>query len=271
MAFNKIVFTFLALSVFTFSRAVQPRIVSLAPSLTKHLILLNCESNLVGYTNYCPVQNNENVVANAMDVNFEKIYALKPNWVITTDLTSPEIISKLEKLKLQVKVFPLPRSFDDLCKEFLDVSKMVGKENEAEAINQKAKLKLNLIQQNIPKVKKNTMFLQIGSNPIFGAVGNTFMDDYIQQSGGINILSNIKNGAISRESVIHSNPDVIMIVTMGIAGKEEMKTWMGYNNMNAAKSKRVFIIDPDKSCSPTPLNFVEVVEEIVKLTYPIKN
>jgi iron complex transport system substrate-binding protein len=52
----------------------------------------------------------------------------------------------------------------------------------------------------------------------------------LQKPEAVNIASDLTRGAITRESVIIRNPDIIFIVTMGIAGEEEKK--------NMAKHKR---------------------------------
>ena len=68
------------------------RIVSLAPSLTEDLKLLNAEHKLVGITNYCVVESDINVVASAVDINLERIVAVDPDLVLATSLTSKETL-----------------------------------------------------------------------------------------------------------------------------------------------------------------------------------
>ena len=93
------------------------------------------------------------------------------------------------------------------------------------------------------------------------------MDDFVTFSGGTNIASELKSGSITREYVLKQNPDIIFIVTMGIVAEEERDTWLKYPSVSAAKSKQIFILDSDKTCSPTPVLFVDALEEMIRLAY----
>lgn len=126
--------------------------------------------------------------------------------------------------------------------------------------------RLDLISK-VPAGKSPKEFFQIGAKPLFCAVPNTFQEDFIRFSGGKNIASGLKMGGVTREFVLTQNPDVIFIVTMGIVAQEEKDTWMGYSALSAAKDKKIFILDADKTCSPTPVLFLDALEEIIKLIY----
>lgn len=94
------------------------------------------------------------------------------------------------------------------------------------------------------------------------------MDEYITKAEAVNIASDLTSGAITRESVIIRNPDIIFIVTMGVAGEEEKKTWQNIKEIEAAKSNKIFIIDSNKACLPTPVTFVETLDTMIHLMYP---
>jgi iron complex transport system substrate-binding protein len=111
------------------------------------------------------------------------------------------------------------------------------------------------------------VFFELGAKPIFTVIPNTFMDDYISFAGGENIASDLKSGTITRESVLARNPDVIFIVTMGIVGTDEKSTWGKYKDISASKAGKIFIVDSNKACSPNPVIFVDVVEQIITLMY----
>lgn len=245
------------------------RIVSLAPSLTTMIYLLDAGNKLVGCTNYCEeaVRDNKSVVASAIEVNVEKVFLLKPDLVVTTTLTKPATIEALEKLGIKVKVLPTPRSYDEICSQLIEIAKPIDEEPLARSIVEKQKARLNLLMKRIPNGKKPKVFFEIGANPLYTVIPNTFMDDYITFSGGENIASDLKKGTITRENVLLKNPDVIVIVTMDAVGLEEKTIWENYHNMNASKNGRIFIVESNKACSPNPVTFVDVVEQLIKLMY----
>jgi ABC-type Fe3+-hydroxamate transport system substrate-binding protein len=266
--FHLILFLFACIGVHGYSQSSR-RIVSLAQSVTKMVYLLGIQDQLVGCTSYCEdaVKDNKSIVASAIEVNIEKVFLLKPDLVITTDLTRPSTIEALGKVGIKVYVFPLPKSYTEICTQLIAIAKLTDQQALAKAIIEKQQIRLNLIKQSIPKGKKPRVFFEIGAKPLFTAIPNTFMDDFISYAGGENIASDLKSGTISRESVLMRNPDIIFIVTMGIVGTEEKAIWSNYKNINASKNGKVFIIDSNKASVPDPVSFVDIVEQLVAMMY----
>ncbi len=245
------------------------RIVSLVPSVTKEIYLLGRQNRLVGCTNFCKPDPKDqvSVVASAVSVNIEKTLSLKPDLIIASSLTNPETLDAFRKAGIRVEYFPYPKSFDEVCGYLLKLGQLTDAAVEAQTMVDDAKKRIAEVRKKVPAGKHPKMFLQIGANPLFCAIPNTFMDDFIRFSGGTNIASDLKNGAISRENVLVRNPDVILIVTMGLAGNEEKETWQKYPMLNAARLRKIFILDSEKTSSATPFDFVESLEEIIRLTY----
>ncbi len=245
------------------------RIVSLVPWVTKSLYLMGEQSRLVGCTSFCPVEASDQieVVANAMNINIEKVLLLKPDVVIASSLIKPETIDNLKKLGLQVVYQAYPESFEEICTYFIQIGELVGQGAKARDLVDQQKNRLAKLKTSIPSGKNPNVFIQIGAKPLFCAVPNTFMDDFIRFSGGKNVAAELKLGSVTREYVLKQNPDVIFIVTMGIVAEEEKETWLGYQSLSASKNKKIFILDADKTCSPTPILFVDALEEMIKLMY----
>jgi len=245
------------------------RIISLGPSLTKELYLLEAEDRLIGCTVYAPeCAKDKEKVGTVIDINLEKIIKLKPDLVLATSLTNPRQVEKLRKLKIKVIVFPQAKSFQELCDQFLELAKLVGKEDKAKGIIREVKEKVKSIRDKIKDLKKTKVFIQIGAKPLFTAGKNSFLNDFIEFAGGVNIAKDTEFGIYSREKVLKKNPDVIIIVTMGIRGIREKEIWQRYKNMNAVKNKRIYIIDSYKICSPTPISFVETLKGLIKILHP---
>lgn len=264
----RVFFVFVSISLPSISiGAGIERIVSLAPSLTMNVYYLEAQSKLVGCTSYCDIAKNDHkaIVANAIKVNLEKVLSLKPDLVITTELTDPKTIASLRKFGLRVEVFTTVKSFDDICAQFLRLGKLIGKEQKAISVISQSKLKITALKKSLHPAKAPTVFFQIGSNPLFTVLTHTFMNDFILFAGGRNIFAELSRGTITREAVLARNPDIIIIVTMGIAGDEEQKIWESYKQLNAVKNKQIFVIDSNLACTPTPVSFVKTFETIVKL------
>jgi iron complex transport system substrate-binding protein len=240
------------------------RIISLAPSLTKSLYYLKSQDKLIGCTSYCEIakQDNKNIIASAIKVNLENVISLKPDLVIATTITNPETIEFIKKFGIKTEIFPSPKSFSEICNQFVRLGKLVNKEKLASSVISKSKSKIDSLKTLYNWIKPPKVFFQIGAKPLFTVTTNTFMNDYINFIGGVNIASGLKRGTITREYVITQNPDIIIIVTMGIIGIEEKETWEDYTSLNATKNKKIFIIDSNSACTPTPISFTETLNNI---------
>lgn len=239
------------------------RIVSLMPSLTQSIYYLNANEMLVGCTNYCQVAKSDSIeiVSSAIKPNIEKIVSLNPDLVLVSGLISDRDIETLQKFGIQVEKFISPKSFDEICFEFIRLGKLIGKSEKAnEIVNQSRKIIQDLRNSLPQRDFKPQIFIQIGASPIHTVVPNTFMDDYIHYCGGINIASELTSGNIGREFVVAKNPDIIFIVTMGIVGEEEADEWLKFSQMKAVANKKIYIINSDIACQPTPITFIETLE-----------
>jgi ABC-type Fe3+-hydroxamate transport system substrate-binding protein len=271
-------FAFLLLflsNTLSFAASSHPphRIVSLVPTVTEELYLLEAGDRIVGVTVYCqrPSQaQTKEKVGTVVDVNIEKIVELRPDIVIASPLTDHRQIRKLRGLGLRVEIFDSPTDFRGLCENFLTLSRLVAKEQEAKQVLERTKRELEAVKKRIEGLAKSRVFVQIGANPLFTADRESFINDLIERAGGINIASDAKTGIYSREEVIKRNPDTILIVTMGIVGEREKEVWLRYKTIDAVKNHRIFTVDSYRVCSPTPVSFVRIVKELARLFHDQK-
>lgn len=261
-------FLFVFLLFISFLGFSQPakRVVSLAPSITDMLYQIGAEDILVGCTSYCNPAIADGVpqVGSTVEVNVEKVLSLRPELVLTMLMTKTQDIEAMRKLGIRVEIIPSPVSFDEICEQAIEIGKMVGKQENARRVIAESKRQVDSLIMLVDKgAGSKKFFFQIGANPVFTVLENTFMNDFITFSRGTNIAAGMNKGTITRESVLVKNPDVILIATMGGFGEEELKVWNSYNGLNAVKNKKVFLIDSETSCSPTPVNFVKAFTDIV--------
>jgi iron complex transport system substrate-binding protein len=247
------------------------RIVSLSPAITEALYVLGLEDSIVGVTTYCqkpPRAQAKEKIGTLMEPDKERIVSLKPDLVLAMSLTSPKEIQKLKNLGLKVVTFQIPRDFNLLCDFFLQLGKVVGKEKNSEQLVKEAQDRVSEIAKKVASLRKPKVLIQIGSNPLFVATTKYFLNDYIRFAGGTNIFQDAGLGSVSMEDVIKKNPDIIIIATMGISGENERKVWKRFKTIEAVKNNKVYIVDPDRLCSPTPVSFAGYLAEIVGLLHP---
>ena len=252
----------------SFAGELPKRIISLGPSLTEEMYLLGEEDKLVGCTAYCLPKTSKERVATIIDVNLEKAVSLKPDLVLATALTNAKDIERLRSFGIVVEVFGQPRDFDELCSQFLKLADLLGKRSLADELVEEAKLKAEKIEAKIASLDKFKVFVQVGVKPLFSVNKDSFINDLIERAGGINIAKLTEKGFFSREEVLKQNPDTIIITAMGLDERIEKEIWLKYKDLNAVKKNRIFVLDSYKLCSPTPLKFVDALEEVVGILHP---
>jgi ABC-type Fe3+-hydroxamate transport system substrate-binding protein len=264
-------FSMLLSILFIINLIAQPvkRVVSLAPSITKNIYSLGAQIKLVGCTNYCKTNKEDNVkvIANAVQVNMEQLYSLKPDLVLAMGLTSPETFDMLKKLGLKYVKFETPKNFEEICQQYIETGKLLGCEYRAKQDVEKEKFKLESLKLKIPKGKTPQIFIELGVKPLFAVIPNTFMHDYIIAIKGINIATDASTGLISRENVLMKNPDAIFITTMGVPDLEEINNWKKYKQLAAVKTNKIFTLDSDMACSPCPESYTNTVKKMIELLY----
>ncbi len=249
-------------------------IVSLGPINTENVYLLGAGDRLVGNTKYCvrPREAREKMkIGSVLQFSIEKILSLQPDLVLATGFTQPEQMQQLRNLGLRVVRFPQPKSLQQSCDQFLQLGRLLGKEQIAKNVVKRVQKEVRSIQEQVEHLPKQKVLLQIGSQPLHVSTKEYFTDDYIHIAGGISIVNDQKRGKTNYEKVIAGNPDVIIIAIMGsetgVAAKEKKK-WQRFVSINAVKNNRIHAIDPNLACSPSPATFVQALRIISSYIHP---
>jgi iron complex transport system substrate-binding protein len=247
------------------------RIVSLSPAITESLYLLGLGENVIGVTTYCnkPSQvRAKEKVGTVMQPNLEKILKLRPDLVLTMTLTDPKSMRKMKELGLNVVSFTIADTFSDLCDVFLQIGRVTGRSEEAARLVGTARARVDAIRRRTARLPKPGVLVQIGSKPFFVATKDVFMNDFIEFAGGMNVFRDVASGSVGREEAVLRDPDVILIVTMGLSAENERLTWKRFPTVKAVRNDRIYVLDSDDVCSPTPVSFAKSLGDIAALLHP---
>jgi iron complex transport system substrate-binding protein len=250
------------------------RIVSLGPIITEMIYLLKADQQLIADTSYCIEPDdarNKEKIGSMIEMNVEKIVSLKPDLVLASPLSKEKQLSMLENLGIRVRRTSNPRTFSEICQLTMTMGEILGKVENARFEIDTAKKNVDAILSVTRDLPKKRVFMQIGVKPLHTATRETFLNEYIEYAGGINITSLEKSGVYSREKVLKENPDVIFITTMGsseAAGEPEKEIWMRYPSLKAAKNKEIYVLDSYLVCSPTVRKFAKTVKKIAQVLHP---
>ncbi|MBF0619297.1 MAG: ABC transporter substrate-binding protein [Candidatus Omnitrophica bacterium] len=247
------------------------RIVSLGPVITEELYLLSSGDKLVGCTTWCrrPVAARSKAkVGNVQEINVEQVVALKPDIVLATVLTDPKAVAQLRAVGIRVVEVPNAKDFEGICQVFLTLGEITGKEEEARRIVDEARQKIKVLKQKLSGVPAVKVFVQVGANPLVTIGQESFVNDLIGSAGGVNIVKASGYVQYSREQVLLSDPDVMLISNMGFDGAKEKDSWRKFLSLKAVAANRIFIVDEYLLCSPTPVSFVETLSMVIHYLHP---
>ncbi len=250
------------------------RVVSLGPLITDMVYLLEADDALAGVSSYCTIPAGhapKDIIGTVMQMNLEKVVSLQPEVVFASTLTRPKQVQSLKNQGIRVIKFDNPGNFEEICSMFLALGRLLGKETRAKDIVRQAGDQVAAIEARVSNLERRTVFIQIGIRPLRTSEPGTFISDYIERAGGINIAKMAGSGVYSREDVLRQNPDVILVATMGSstkAAENEKARWLSLSVLKAAKNNEIHVLDPDLVCSPTPVTFVHALEVFFSCIHP---
>ena len=250
------------------------RIIPLAPSLTEILYYIGLGDHVAGVTEfsyYPPEASNKPNVGSYIDPNIEKIISLSPDLVIgTKDGNLPNSVYLLEQAHIPVYVIN-PRSVKDAVSSIGEIAKLCGVSHRGYQLVEALNKRLEAVQNAVALKERPLVFMQINSSPIMTVNKNTFLNDLIVLSGGVNMTADepITYPRISIEEVIRKKPDIIIISTMG-ADSENRKArdeWEKWKSIPAVKNNRVYFIEADILNRPSQ-RIVDGLEAIARVIHP---
>lgn len=239
------------------------RIISFAPSITEMVYALGGEDRLVGVTSWCnwpPRAKEKTVVGDMMSPNFERMVSLKPDLAIMIGSHPGPLLKKFEALNIPVICFR-----DETVPDIRRATEVLGLLLEfparADSLVREIDSQLAAIKaevDSVPMEKRPKVFAELGSSPLFAAGDQSFIGQMIALAGGINVTGNIPSSyaAVNPELVVKGNPDII-IVLHPQATKKQIEQRLGWRNISAVKSGRIYPgLDQDVILRPGP-RFVE--------------
>ena len=243
------------------------RIVVLDPATVEMIYMLGAEDKIVGVANLerSKVWPEEKVaklesVGTFMKPSLEKIIALKPDLVIMSALTGEELNNGLKSNNIEAKRVQA-NSIEEIFTNFLEVAKMLGKENEANKIIAEKKVKLEEIKKIATGNKKGLFVMSASPLMVFG--NDNLPNDIMKLLNIKNIAENQKgrNPIVTPEFIIKENPDIIITLLPNpaqiVAANPQLK------NVNAIKNSKFIVVNSSQILRGSPRT-IDQIEEIAK-------
>ena len=265
--------TLLQLLVVTLLLGAAPiRVVTLGPAITNQILLLGESDLIMGKTTYCPkeagIKGEVQVIGSLLSLSVESIVALKPTVVFASGLTPQKVVEQLKLLNISVYCFNDPSSFDELKANFKTIGYALKDTIKSDSILKVADSLYIKLKSSIPSPTKR-VFFQLGSKPLYTMIKNSLGDELITLIGGENIFNLKHSGAVSRESVLLKNPEIIIISGMENSTEDQKNEWLKFSDITAVTSNAIISVNPYDIGSPTPISFIKTVLELRAVIHPL--
>ena len=243
------------------------RIVVLDPATVEMIYMLGAEDKIVGVANLerSKVWPEEKVaklesVGTFMKPSLERIITLKPDLVITSALTDDNLNNGLKSNNIEAKRIQA-NSIEEIFTNFMEVAKMLGKENEANKIIAEKRAKLEEIKKMVTGNKKGLFVMSASPLMVFG--NDNLPNDIMKLLNIKNIAENQKgrNPIVTPEFIIKENPD--MIITLLPNPSQIVTTNPQLKNVNAIKNNKFIVVNSSQILRGSPRT-IDQIEEIAK-------
>ena len=247
--------------------SVPRRIISLSPSVTEMIFMLQSENLLVGISDFChypAATDTMHRVGGLQNVNIESLMACRPDVVIIGSIVSRQDVEKMENAGLKVLILREETRLEGLCDALSTLGKLLNREELAERKVDSVNKELALVRQSVDTgvaARKVYYVVGFGEEGDFTAPSGSHIDEIITCAGGINVGKTLTNWSVSREYLFESDPDIIIV------RKEDLDAFIHtrpYTMLTAVRKGKVYPIDSGWIDIVSPRN-VEAVKYINNL------
>jgi len=253
------------------------RIISVSPSVTEILGVIDADSMLVGvslYSYHPPSVKGLPKVGSYVKPNIEQIISLNPDLVVVSFDGAPRRdVNKLRMLNINVAVLRSEK-FSDIIKNINWLGEVLQRQKKAKAAAGNLEGRYEQIRVLVKEIPKPRAFYSIALNPIISVGAQSFINDLIYDAGGINIAGDIDQAypRLTIESVIAMSPDVL-VFSSGMGNELDMENqlpfWKRWKNIPAVRDRRFVKVNHDIINRPGP-RVVQALASIARQFHPEK-
>lgn len=277
--------------------AAPARAISNDVNLTEMMLALKLQDRMVGYTGISgwktldeglregvkelpelsPKYPTKEVLLNA-DADFYFAgwnYGMKVGGEVTPETLEPFGIKVYELTESCIHIMAKSKpTMDDMFVDLLNLGKIFGVEDRAEALVAGYRAQLDAITTRIGGVDKpvRVFVYDSGTEKPFTSGRFGIPTAMIEAAGGVNILDDVEKSwtEVSWEPVIERNPEVVVIVNYGDVTAEQkiafMKENPAFKNLDAVKQDR-FVVLEYVEATPGPRN-VQAIDRLANAFHP---
>ncbi|TVX76505.1 ABC transporter substrate-binding protein [Peribacillus simplex] len=253
---------------------IPEKVVSLQPSNTEILFALEQGDKVVGVTdfdNYPEEAKNIEHVSDSVNINAEKIIALKPDAIIAYTIGDEATLKPLEDAGIPVFIIKSAANFDDVYGDIGQIAKVMGVAEKGDELVKDIKSQIASVEEKVETLdEKEQTYFEISPAPeIYTTGAETFQHEILNSAGIKNIFDDQKGWVkVSDEEIVKRNPkSIITTATYADDAVGEIKSRKGWEDIDAVKNDDVHLLDENVMSRPGP-RIGEAVELAAKAVYP---
>ncbi len=235
------------------SPADQRRVVTLVPSFADDMYAIGAGSQLVAVSAFTDAPQAKELpwVADSSSVDAEAILRLRPGVVIAIP-AQERLIQPLLRAHVRV-VLLADDSYSEIFENLRTIGTLTGRPREASATIARLRRETARLHARTNRyVRHPSVFVVLGSAPIWTAGSDSYITTLIALAGGTNAASDLHAayGQYSAEALVRHQPDLLIAdAAIHLDSTLDREPW---RSLHAVRFGRVYSVDPHLIERPGP-------------------
>ncbi|PIU28722.1 MAG: hypothetical protein COT09_04085 [Candidatus Hydromicrobium americanum] len=254
------------------------KIIVLAPSALEIINGLGAMELVVDVDNFSvmtaePLAEGFEGAGDVYGLNIERIAELDPDILITITGGPEDDYQKVRELGIEIYRVIDVKGIEGVYDEIANISKIIGLEDKGKELVSELKKEVDKIYNQVKDLsdeQKPRVFYEVWNDPLMSAGADTFIDDLIEKSGGVNIVAedNLTGWPeYSVETLIEKNPDIIIAPMSLTSDPSVIMDDERFSSIDAVTSGRVYVV-PDNPISRPNQNLIKALQMLSKAIHP---
>lgn len=234
------------------------KIVSLTPAGSEILCKVDAFDAIAARTDFC---NYPEILSSKPStggfsgdtVSIETILSFKPDFIYANKAAHSQLVEPLKKAGIPVYLSEAV-TIEQICQEIQFIGLITGNYQKGLEIKNNMETFFEEMSKLTVSKEKPTVYYEVWNQPLLSIGNKTFIDQMISIAGGTNIFADISEEFpfVSEETIIARNPEIIIVPEENGYSAEEIKNRSGWQNIDAVKNDKVFVINSDCFSRPGP-------------------
>ncbi|MGB8966534.1 MAG: helical backbone metal receptor [Candidatus Cybelea sp.] len=245
------------------------RVVALVPSFADDLFAIGAGSQVVAVSAFTDVPQAKSLprIADYSSVDAEAIVGLRPTVVIGIPAQA-RLVEPLRRAHIPVALLA-DDTYDQIFADLRQIGTLTGREREAAATIARLRRETAALHARTKRfVRRPSVFVVLGSGPIWTAGSTSYINTLIQLAGGTNAAGDLHTayGEYSAEALLRDQPDILLAdPATHLAAFLDREPW---RSLRAVQLHRVYELDPDVIVRPGP-NYNKGLQWLVERLTPL--